>query len=179
MLMVPKRITDESQMLVRVLSRVKGVSVRVLTYCGYSSCEGADDLWNAASRSMQHALGAGLEQQHAGQMEDQGWIFCLLQLLSESLTVHEQGLSKWHTFTKPQNSIQMHYSLDIYSYILVFFLEKKAKKDNLHCHYLSFFLSPFFNMKPHTSAHVSMLVRKSSIVCEAPTVRKLHPCSSS
>lgn len=81
-------------MLESVLSRVKGVSVRVLTYCGYSACEGADDLWNAASRSMQHTLGAGLKQQHAGQMEYQGWIFCLLQLLSESLTVHEQGLSK-------------------------------------------------------------------------------------
>lgn len=179
--MVPKRITDESQMLVRVLSRVKGVSVRVLTYCGYSSCEGANDLWNAASRSMQHALGAGLEQQHAGQMEDQGWIFCLLQLLSESLTVHEQGLSKWHTFTKPHklnsNALFSGYIL-VYT-IYFFFFQKKAKKDNLHCHYLSFFLSPFFNMKPHTSAHVSMLVRKSSIVCEAPTVRKLHPCSSS
>lgn len=128
MLMVPKRITDESQMLVSVLSRVKGVSVRVLTYCGYSSCEGANDLWNAASRSMQHALGAGLEQQHAGQMEDQGWIFCLLQLLSESLTVHEQGLSKWHTFTKPH---KLNSNALFSGYILVytsFFFRKKGQE---------------------------------------------------
>lgn len=45
------------------------------------------------------------------------------------------------------------------------------------CVYLSFFLSPFFSIKPHTSAQVSMLVRKSSIVCEEVSITELqfHP----
>lgn len=73
------------------------------TYRGYSACERADDLRHAASRSVQHALGAGLKQQHAGQVEDQSWILRLLQLLSESLTVQEQGLSAWHAFTQPKS----------------------------------------------------------------------------
>lgn len=72
------------------------------TYRGYPACEGADDLRHAASRSVQHALGAGLKQQHAGQVEDQSWILCLLQLLGQSLTVQEQGLSAWHTITEPK-----------------------------------------------------------------------------
>lgn len=52
--------------------------VSVWTYRGDSACEGADDLRHAASGSVQHAVGAGLKQQHAGQMEDQGWILGLL-----------------------------------------------------------------------------------------------------
>lgn len=69
------------------------VHTGVVKYRGYPACEGADDLRHAASRSVQHALGAGLEQQHAGQVEDQSWILRLLQLLGQSLTVQEQGLS--------------------------------------------------------------------------------------
>lgn len=61
-------------------------------YRGYPSSQGADDLGHAAARRVQHALGAGLEQQHAGQVEDQGRLLRLLQLLDESLTVQEQRL---------------------------------------------------------------------------------------
>lgn len=48
---------------------------------------------------MQHAVGAGLEQQHAGQMEHQSWILRLLQVLYESLAVQELSLSVWNIFT--------------------------------------------------------------------------------
>lgn len=63
------------------------------TYRRYSACECADDLRHAASRSVQHAVGAGLKQEHAGQVENESWVLCLLQLLSQNLTVQEQGLS--------------------------------------------------------------------------------------
>lgn len=42
--------------------------------------------------------------------------------------------------------------------------KSKNKMTNQCFYYLSFFLSPFFSMNPHTSAQVSMFVRKSSIV---------------
>ena len=74
------------------------------TYRGDFAREGADDLRDAASRGVQHAVGAGLKQQHAGQVEDQSWVLGVLQLLSESLTVHEQGLSGRHTFTYSKNN---------------------------------------------------------------------------
>lgn len=66
---------------------------RVGTYRGYSPGERADDLRHAAPGGVQHAVGAGLKQQDAGQVEDQRRIFCLLQLLGESLAVQEQRLS--------------------------------------------------------------------------------------
>ncbi|TNN43826.1 hypothetical protein EYF80_045992 [Liparis tanakae] len=48
---------------------------------------GADDLGHAASGRVQHAVGAGLEQQHTGQVQHQGRVLRLLQLLGESLAV--------------------------------------------------------------------------------------------
>lgn len=70
------------------------------TYRGYSASECSDDLRHAASRSVQHAVSAGLKQQHTGEVEDQSRILCLLQLLSESLAVQEQGLSERSTHTQ-------------------------------------------------------------------------------
>lgn len=49
--------------------------------------------------------------------------------------------------------------------------ESKSKNKQQPFHYLSFFLSPFFSMKPHTSAQTSMLLRKSSIVCREQKVK--------
>jgi len=71
-----------------------------LTYCKYAACKCADDLRHTAARGVQHAVGAGLEQQHTGQMEDQSWILRVLQLLAESLAVQKQSLSGWHTVTR-------------------------------------------------------------------------------
>lgn len=62
-------------------------------YRGDSARQAADDLWDAAARGVQHAVGAGLEQQDAGQVENQGGVLGLLQLLAESLAVQELGLS--------------------------------------------------------------------------------------
>lgn len=63
------------------------------TYCWYTACKDVDDLRHTASRSMEHALSAGLKQQHTGQVEDQSWVLRLLKLLHECLTMKEQHLS--------------------------------------------------------------------------------------
>lgn len=55
--------------------------------------QSAYDLGDTASRGVQHAVGAGLEEKHTGQVENQGWVLSLLQLLYQSLAVQEQGLS--------------------------------------------------------------------------------------
>jgi len=83
------------------------------SYRGYPPREGADDLGHAASGRVQHAVGAGLEQQHTGQVEDQGRVLRLLQLLGESLAVQEQRLPGRHTHT------HISFSICIYIYILV------------------------------------------------------------
>lgn len=59
------------------------------TYSWDTGCENADDLRHAASRSVQHALGRGLKQQHTGQVKNQSWVLRRLQLLHERLTVKE------------------------------------------------------------------------------------------
>ena len=65
-----------------------------VSYVRNASGEGPDDLGYAASRGVQHAAGAALEQEHAGQMQHQGGVVRVLQLLQQSLPVHEQGLSE-------------------------------------------------------------------------------------
>lgn len=54
---------------------------------------------------MQHAVGAGLKQQHAGEVEDQGGILRILQLLDEGLAVQEQGLSERGERTHTHESV--------------------------------------------------------------------------
>lgn len=60
------------------------------------SHECADDLRHTPPWSVQHAVGASLEQQHTGQVENQSRVLRLLQLLSQSLAVCEQSLSAEH-----------------------------------------------------------------------------------
>lgn len=65
--------------------------------------QSAYDLGDTASRGVQHAVGAGLEEKHTGQVENQGWVLSVLQLLYQSLAVKEQGLSSRQGHTSAKN----------------------------------------------------------------------------
>ena len=71
--------------------------------------QGAYDLGHAASGRVQHAVGGGLEEQHAGQVQHQRRILRQLQLLQQGLPVLKEGLPAGagaHTHTHTQITLQ-------------------------------------------------------------------------